>query len=231
MSVRVDGPQRVVVEAELAGRGHAQVVVHDVGPGDEGFERGPGGRGLQIERHPAFAPLAGGEDALDVAHLVTGGRLHLDHVRSQIGHQHRAERSGQEVAEVEDAQSLQREAGRRRPAGRVRRGRGRGRGRVRWAGAGRQLAEDLFGVLAQGRGGPGHPRGRRGGEGGSRLDHPTVLVVDHLGDVAVRPCLLVGQDGAVLGGRLRRNVMGPEVLEPLAEGRVRNATRLAPWLG
>ena len=86
-----------------------------VGPADQGLE-GRAGRGrLEVEGHATLAPLARGEDPLDVAHLVAGGRLHLDHVGAQVGQQHGAEGPGQEVPQIEHAEPLER---RRAPSGR-----------------------------------------------------------------------------------------------------------------
>ena len=104
--VGIDRPQRLVVETQLAGGGHPQVVVHHVGPRHQGLEGGTGGRRLEVERHATLAPLAGGEDPLHVAHLVARGRLHLDHVGSEVGQQHGAEGPGEEVPQIEDAQAL-----------------------------------------------------------------------------------------------------------------------------
>ena len=63
--------------------------------------------------------------------------------------------------------------------------------------------------------GPGHTRRWDGRERSPGLDDATPPGVDHLGHVAVPPGLLVGQDGAVGRRRLGRDVVGPEVVEPL----------------
>ncbi len=86
--------------------------MHHVGPLHQGLEGGPGGRRLEVERHATLAPLAGGEDPLHVAHLVARRRLHLDHVGPEVGQQHGAERAGEEVPQIEDAQAFERRADR-----------------------------------------------------------------------------------------------------------------------
>ena len=75
--------------------------------------------------------------------------------------------------------------------------------------------EHLFSVLAQGRRRAGDPGGGLGGERRAGLDERAALRVGHLDHVAVQPGLIVGQDGSERRGRLGRDVVGPEVLQPL----------------
>ena len=54
----VDRFQSFVIEAKLARRGHAQIVMHNVGPFYQAFEHHASFRLLQIEGDGSFATLA-----------------------------------------------------------------------------------------------------------------------------------------------------------------------------
>ena len=55
-----------------------------------------------------LAALAAGERLVDEAHAVTGERLDLDDVRAEVADDHRSERPGQVLAEVDEGGALER---------------------------------------------------------------------------------------------------------------------------
>jgi hypothetical protein len=83
---------------------------------------------LQVQRHAALAAVAPQEGAALVGQLrqfrrvaaqvvAAPGRLDLDHVGTQVGQEHRGQRAGDEVREVDDAHALQRQRRARRARG------------------------------------------------------------------------------------------------------------------
>ena len=85
----------------------------DVGPPDEPAEHllalGPG----QIDGEAALAPVGGlPHVVLEAPHRVAGQRLDLDDVAAEVPEEHGRQGTGQEGAEVEDLQALQRSPGR-----------------------------------------------------------------------------------------------------------------------
>ncbi len=197
--VGVDGPNRLRVDAEPTGGGHPDVVVHDVGPADGGFDGGPGARCLQIEGDAELAPLAAVERPAGRPHGVTGGRLDLDDGGSEVGEQHQRVRAGQVSAEIEHLDALEGVPGvGARVSGRARRPPG----------------QDLVSVGAVGRRRAAHRLRGRDGEGLATDRDAAVLGIVDLDDVAVGPGLLVVEDVAERQARLHGHVVGPELLEP-----------------
>ena len=63
-------------------------------------------RSSAMSRLPRWQPM---NDPVTIgAHPVTADRFHLDDVGTEVGHHHRAERPGQELAEVEHADAFER---------------------------------------------------------------------------------------------------------------------------
>ena len=81
---RVDGPHRVVVEAEALGRARPQVVVDDVGPPEEGLDRGAELGVLGVGGEAALARLRGEERVVHPSQLIAGRRLELDDIRPVV---------------------------------------------------------------------------------------------------------------------------------------------------
>ncbi len=76
-------------------------MVDDVGSGDQ-FQRDLHPlRSLEIERDRTLAALAAEERLARETHAVAGDRLHLDHVRAEVAHDHRPEGTGQVLPEVQ----------------------------------------------------------------------------------------------------------------------------------
>src|SRR5262249_14455018 len=74
---------------------------------------------LEIERDVTLAPLTPDERRdLGASHAVAPRRLDLDHVRAEVAQEHRAERPGEILAEVEDADAFQRTGHHMTPAAR-----------------------------------------------------------------------------------------------------------------
>jgi hypothetical protein len=63
---------------------------------------------LQVEREVALATLAAEERLVDHAHAVAGDRLDLDHVGAEVADDHRPERAGEVLAEVDEDDALER---------------------------------------------------------------------------------------------------------------------------
>ena len=84
------------------------VVVHDVGALDELERDLVPALLLEIEREAALAALAAEERLPRHAHAVTGDRLDLDHVGAEIADHHRAERTGEVLAEVDQPHTFER---------------------------------------------------------------------------------------------------------------------------
>ena len=59
-----------------------------------------------MSRLPRWQPM--NEPTTASAHPVAAGRLDLDHVGAEVGEEHRSERAGEELAEVDDPQPFQR---------------------------------------------------------------------------------------------------------------------------
>jgi hypothetical protein len=105
-----------------------EVLPDDVGDPAEVEEHVAAVRLLEVERHALLAPVDGEEvRALaavgaeegrpHAAHRVAPGRLlDLDHLRAQVGEQHRAVRPGEHAREVEDADAVEEPALHRRRA-------------------------------------------------------------------------------------------------------------------
>ena len=94
----------------------ARVLDHRVDGIGKAQERGAISLGLQVEDDAAFVAIDAGEIAAVVTALavlrmraekarhVAAWWLHLDHVCSQVGEQHGAERAGERLREIEDAE-------------------------------------------------------------------------------------------------------------------------------
>ena len=83
------------------------VVVDDVGPSRRAASAISWPRGvLEVERDVALAALAPEERLGREAHAVAGDRLDLDDVGAEVAEDHRAERPGEVLAEVDDGARL-----------------------------------------------------------------------------------------------------------------------------
>ena len=99
---------RLVVEVEPAGRPLRHVVVDDVGRRHE-LHRDLVTLGrLDVERDVALAALAPEERGGRHAHAVAGDRLDLDDVGPQVADDHRPERTGEVLAEVDQPDAFER---------------------------------------------------------------------------------------------------------------------------
>ena len=65
-------------------------------------------RMLHVERNGLLAALATEERFPGEAHAVPRHRLHFDHVRTEVTHDHRAERTGQVLTEVDNEDVFER---------------------------------------------------------------------------------------------------------------------------
>ena len=65
-------------------------------------------RRLQVERDVALAALAAEERLAREPHAVAGDRLDLDDLRAEVADDHRAERAGEVLAEVDEADAFER---------------------------------------------------------------------------------------------------------------------------
>ncbi|CAM5269357.1 hypothetical protein STANM309S_00684 [Streptomyces tanashiensis] len=119
----VAGPYVLVSEAELLHRAGAEVLDEDVRAVHDRAGRGQVLGVGEVERHGALVPvhaeevrgLAGGERRSPRARVVPRARsFDLDHVRAQVGEEHRHVRPGEHPAEVGDDDPGQGAAGRRR---------------------------------------------------------------------------------------------------------------------
>ena len=63
---------------------------------------------LEVERDVALAALAAEERLVRQPHAVAGDRLDLDHVGAQVADHHRPERTGEVLAEVDQAHTFER---------------------------------------------------------------------------------------------------------------------------
>ncbi len=130
-------PHRVVADAEAVHDAGLRVLDERVRPFDEPQQRVAAVGGLEVEHDAALVAVDAGEVAAvrplavlprerpAVARHVPGRRLDLDHVRAEVGQQHRAERPGQRLRGVDDPQARQR-------AGRPGRHRRRAHGPPQW---------------------------------------------------------------------------------------------------
>ena len=77
--------------------------------GRSGFEGDAQSVGLlEVESDVPLAPLATHERTDDSsAHSVSAGRLHLDDIGTEVAQQHRTERTGQILAEIDHADPLE----------------------------------------------------------------------------------------------------------------------------
>ncbi len=194
--------QRVVVDAQLARRRAADIVVHDISPARERRSRRLGLGTAEHHREAALAALDTRELALKPAHGVARRRLHLDHLRTEIGQQHGRERTRQIRAEVEDLQSVERRKGlgcRRR---RDRRSR-------------RPMLQDRVGVSLGPIAGMPDARRRRDRDGDARLERRAEYRVFDGGNEAVGHRLGVCVDLAERRDDLRGDVVRPEMRDPV----------------
>ena len=141
---RVDGADRVVVEAELGEPAGLEVLHEDVRAPGELLRQREVALLAQVQRHRPLVAVDGQEvggspvpgDRRDPAAGVVAARaLHLDHIRTEIAQQHGAVGPGQDAGEVRHEQARQRPGARRGPGtvrghgGRAGRGGPGGRGR------------------------------------------------------------------------------------------------------
>jgi hypothetical protein len=106
--VGVGGLAVVVADAEPVRDARGHVVVDDVGCRDE-LERDLQAVGvLQVERDVALAALAAEERLAREPHAVTLDGLDLDDVGTEVADDHRAERTGEVLTEVDEADAFER---------------------------------------------------------------------------------------------------------------------------
>ena len=115
---RVDGRQRLVIEAER--RDHAGPVIldEDVARARDPLQRVASFRRFEVDDGAAL-PAVDGVEARGIAadrawhhaRRVPRGRLDLDHVSTEIGEHHRAVRARHHLRDVEDAKTVERAAG------------------------------------------------------------------------------------------------------------------------
>ena len=106
--VGVDALGVVVPDAQLVGDARGHVVMHDVGTRDELQPDLESGGRLEIHRDVALAALTTEEGLARQPHTVAVYRLDLDDVGAEITHDHRTERTGKVLTEVDDYHSRQR---------------------------------------------------------------------------------------------------------------------------
>ena len=103
----VELPGRLVVDPEPLGHAGTHVVVDDVDLADQPVrDLATLGR-LEVDDDVELPALASVERLGDRTHLIALGRLELVDGRAEVAQQHRPERAGEEVAEVEDLDALQ----------------------------------------------------------------------------------------------------------------------------
>ena len=102
-------PEARVVEAELGGQPRPEIGEHDIGPGDQRLDDARGGGMPEVEGKRVLAAIArdevprlAGRERQKLAGLVAGRRLDLDDVGAALGEELRAERDGDELAELDD---------------------------------------------------------------------------------------------------------------------------------
>ena len=114
---RVHRADRVVVKAEAGKPAGLEVLHEHVRPAGELLRERAVAVVLQVERDGPLVPVDRqevgrhavlGDRRHPGARVVTAGRLHLDHVRAEVGEQHRAVRPGQDAGKVRDEQPGQR---------------------------------------------------------------------------------------------------------------------------
>ena len=106
--------QRGVVEPQLAGQPGPEIGEHHVRAREEGLDH-PRSRGvLEVERQRVLAPVAREEvarlprrEGVERAHRVALQRLDLDDVRPAVGEELRAVRHRDELAELNDFNTLE----------------------------------------------------------------------------------------------------------------------------
>ena len=108
----IHGAHGLVPHAKAIGDAGHEVLDEHVRAGGEVAEQPRAVRLLEVERDPALVPVDGGEDGAHaraprarapLAEVVAALRaLDLDHVRPQVGEQHRAVRAGDHAREIED---------------------------------------------------------------------------------------------------------------------------------
>ena len=111
---RIERGQRRVLDAQARGDAGAVILQHHVRPAHQIFECRLAGGMLEVDHHAALValvgvnvrrqPLLGDQGAGGVA----GGRLHLDHVRAQIGQQRARVGAGHDRGQVDQPQPGQR---------------------------------------------------------------------------------------------------------------------------
>ena len=178
--------------------------MHDIDARDETLEHVTRLRTFQIEGNGALSPLTATERARHRPHGVAGRRLELDHVRSEVGHQHGREGSCEVVAEVEHGDAFE-----GRPT-RFCAARG-GAGYERCL----DLGEQLRPVLGERRCRSAHTGGGRDLVGRPGLGDTSDLGIVHLDEVSTGACLVVPEDLARGCGALYRDVGRPEGVQPL----------------
>ena len=106
MSARAWPPGRVQVKPEPGEHAGPEVLDHDVGGGGEAACRGQFTRLLQVQDHPALAPVE--ERVRGACAARAAGRVDVDDVRPLVGEQHGGQRAGHVLPEVDDPQAGQR---------------------------------------------------------------------------------------------------------------------------
>jgi hypothetical protein len=97
------------VKAELGGQPRAKVRQHHVGVGEEALDDARGRGVAQVQRQRVLAAVArqevtglAGRQRRQLPHGIALDRLDLDDVRAALGEELRAERNGDELAELDD---------------------------------------------------------------------------------------------------------------------------------
>ena len=111
--------ERVPSEAPALENAGPEVLEHHVALGHEPADDLLPLRRVQIERHQLLVPVVDGEPVgaavLDRSEppqvVAAAGNLGLDHLGAELRHQRAAERTGDHLGELEDADSLERQAG------------------------------------------------------------------------------------------------------------------------
>ena len=100
--VRVDALGILVPDPEAVCDARGHVVMDHVRTLDELERDLQAARMLHVECDGLLAALATEERFPGEAHAITRHRLHLDHARTKVTHDHRAERTGEVLTEVDD---------------------------------------------------------------------------------------------------------------------------------
>ena len=107
--------QARVVQAELLGEAGPEVREDDVGAGQQPLDHRAGAGVAQVEWQRVLAAVArdevarlAGRQRRQVADRIASERLDLDHVGAALGQELRAERDGDELAELHDLESGER---------------------------------------------------------------------------------------------------------------------------